>query len=414
MKISVWHNLPFCGGFRQVYYHVRGLAARGHFIHAWRPDTPSCAGLSDLVSETIIPYTISAKAWPKGKFRQSLWLLQNTRMQIEALQRHCQQVALDAERAGLDVAFVNSSIPDRMSPLAQYFPFPSAVYLGEPRRELYEAQYGAHWLAIPPPKRPLGSPAYWKWWLEDHIELYARRLKAKEEYDNAKAYDAILVNSLYSRECVLRAYGLESKVCYLGIDTDLFRPLPVTRENFVVGLGSISRKKGIDRALKALATIQTDKRPALVWIGNAMEPAYLAELQRLAESLNVVFDHKIMVPEQELVESLNRAALMLYTSRLEPFGLAPLEANACETPVVAIAEGGVRESIQHGVNGLLVPEDNPEMLGAAVMELIDDPQKAREMGRRAREHVKAHWNWESAIDRIEQHLARLAGKLSMQ
>jgi hypothetical protein len=45
MKIAVWHNMPFCGGFRQVYYHVKGLAARGHCIHVWHPDMPTCARL---------------------------------------------------------------------------------------------------------------------------------------------------------------------------------------------------------------------------------------------------------------------------------------------------------------------------------------------------------------------------------
>jgi len=50
---------------------------------------------------------------------------------------------------------------------------------------------------------------------------------------------------------------------------------------------------------------------------------------------------------------------MVYSARLEPFGLAPLEANACATPVVAVAEGGVRESIRNGVNGVLISERRP-------------------------------------------------------
>ena len=410
MKIAVWHNLPFCGGFRQVHYHVKGLAARGHCIHAWRPDVPTCARLSDLVEETSTPCHLRTPPWPNGTFRQAWWMLRNAQTHILALREHCRQVALQAEKAHCEVAFVNVGIPDRASPLGRYARMPALLYLQEPRRELFEAQNGIHWKAIQPPGRRFGSPAYWKWWLEDQVELHGRRLKAREEYDNARAYDTILVNSLYSRESVMRAYGLESKVCYLGIDTDLFRPLSIPKERFVIGVGAVTRKKGIDRALKALGTIGPQKRPALVWVGNGVDPAYLAEIQRLAATLGVDFRHDIMVAEQKLVELLNRAAVMLYTSRLEPFGLAPLEANACETPVVAIAEGGIRETIAHGLNGLLVSDDNPALLGAAVLELLDNPRQARDMGSRARKHVLENWNWEQAIDRLEQHLLELAGK----
>ena len=88
MKIAVWHNMPFCGGFRQVYYHVKGLAARGHCIHVWHPDMPTCARLSDLVEESMVPLHIHGRPWPNGKFRQALWVWQNTRMHIEALREH--------------------------------------------------------------------------------------------------------------------------------------------------------------------------------------------------------------------------------------------------------------------------------------------------------------------------------------
>jgi glycosyltransferase involved in cell wall biosynthesis len=60
--------------------------------------------------------------------------------------------------------------------------------------------------------------------------------------------------------------------------------------------------------------------------------------------------HRWRFSDENIVELLNRAAVMVYSARLEPFGLAPLEANACATPVVAVAEGGVRESIRNGVN----------------------------------------------------------------
>ena len=83
---------------------------------------------------------------------------------------------------------------------------------------------------------------------------------------------------------------------------------------------------------------------------------------------------------------LNRAMLMIYTPRLEPFGFAPLEANACGTPVLAVAEGGVRETIVDGVNGLLV-DDDPRAMADAVTRLSNDREYARRLGQAGRKQV---------------------------
>jgi glycosyltransferase involved in cell wall biosynthesis len=108
----------------------------------------------------------------------------------------------------------------------------------------------------------------------------------------------------------------------------------------------------------------------------------------------------------ELVNLLNRATAMLYAPRLEPFGLAPLEANACGLPVIAVPEGGVRETIVHGLNGLLVPPD-ARHLGAAMEELLDNPTYARTLGENAVAFVADRWSLEAADDRLEKALFNL-------
>ena len=97
------------------------------------------------------------------------------------------------------------------------------------------------------------------------------------------------------------------------------------------------------------------------------------------------------------------ALVMVYAPRLEPFGLAPLEANACGLPVVAVAEGGVRETIIDQVNGLLV-DCNPAAMGATIQRLRDDPALARQLGAAGRKLVEANWGVEQATDRLERQL----------
>jgi glycosyltransferase involved in cell wall biosynthesis len=127
-------------------------------------------------------------------------------------------------------------------------------------------------------------------------------------------------------------------------------------------------------------------------------------MDALAMSLRVQFQTHVSVPEAELIDFLNRASLLLYAPRLEPFGFAPLEANACETPVVALAEGGIRETIQDGVNGFLVQDPEPEALGEAMLRILEDAPLGRRLGRSGRAQVASCWNLQAATDRLEQFM----------
>jgi glycosyltransferase involved in cell wall biosynthesis len=245
---------------------------------------------------------------------------------------------------------------------------------------------------------------YAKDYVRDLIATQAKRLQIRSELEWAKAFDCILVNSYFSRESVLRAYNLESVVCYLGIDTSHFRPTGAAKEPYAIGLGNFADNKGIERAVEAIATIAKAQRPSLVWVGNVVVPSYLARIQSLAQSLGVNFVSHVLIPDSELMELLSRAAVMIYTSRLEPFGYAPLEANACGTAVVAVPEGGVRETVVSGCNGLLVENPSPASLGKAVHSFTSNLKHAHAVGQAARSFVEAKWGYEASIDRLEQQL----------
>jgi glycosyltransferase involved in cell wall biosynthesis len=98
---------------------------------------------------------------------------------------------------------------------------------------------------------------------------------------------------------------------------------------------------------------------------------------------------------------------MVYTSRLEPFGYAPLEANACETPVVGIAEGGIRESIEPGINGSLIDTGDPIALCQCIMRHVDNLDVSRDEGIKARDHIIKRWHVEAGVDRLEMHLVEV-------
>jgi glycosyltransferase involved in cell wall biosynthesis len=223
---------------------------------------------------------------------------------------------------------------------------------------------------------------------------------------NAQADGQILVNSLFSREAVLRAYGVESRVCYPGIDTSFFTHLGLPRERFVVGLGTLGPTKNVELAIRAIGAMK-GPRPPLHWIGNMSDGPYLDRMTMLAAQLEVEFRPKVMVSDDELVRALNQASAMIYTPRLEPFGLSPLEANACGCPVVAVAEGGVRETIEDGRNGFLCSSE-PEDLARRLTLLVEDEGLSARMGAEAREWVVSKWSISSSVDKLEDELRKVS------
>lgn len=402
MKIAVWHNLPSGGGKRALYYHVRGLLERGHTVESWCPPTAdqTYLPLGELIAEHVVPVDWQPRAEKKLAARLTTLRL-DPLTRIEALDRHCRRCAEEINAGGFDLLFANCSLYLAVTSIGRYVRLPKVIYLGEPTREFFEAMPEPLWNALPPPAQSYLSPSYLRDYLKDLIKTQTWRTMLREEVLNAKAFDTVLVNSFYSRESVLRAYGLDSKVCYLGIDAEKFVDLNLPRENYVVGLGAFVKLKNLEFALRSLAEIPKPRRPRLVWIGNSAYPPYLEEMKRLAVELEVDFEPHVKIADDKLVEILNRAALMIYTSRLEPFGFAPLEANACGTPVLAVAEGGVRETIVDGLNGLLV-DDDPRAMAAAITRLSDDREYARRLGQTGRQQVTERWSLEAAVERLEQ------------
>jgi glycosyltransferase involved in cell wall biosynthesis len=321
----------------------------------------------------------------------------------KALDEHCQRCAEEINRENFDILFANSSVIHAVSSIGRYVKTKKVLYLQEPNRWLYEAgEGGLPWIAIPAANRSWMQPRYMRRFLFDLIRTQQLRILGRDERFNASAFDLILVNSYFSREGLLRVYGLDSRVCYVGVDTKLFVNHRYPRENFVVSVGALGRHKNVELAIKAISKIAAP-RPRLVWIANVVEDCYYEKMRSLAESHRVSFEARASINDNQLVDILNRATAMVYAPRLEPFGLAPLEANACGLPVVAVAEGGVRETIIDGVNGLLVQHE-PQMMAHAIQRLAHDKDLAAQLSKNALKIIQEKWSVNSAVERLERQL----------
>jgi glycosyltransferase involved in cell wall biosynthesis len=389
MKIAVFYDLPYGGARRTLYSHLSALRDAGNNMEIWTltewPDERDFSQFGKIHNLNIDKNKISAL---QSKFKNPKFFWQTSKMikQIENYQKIC---AEEINAGNFDIVFVNSCSITYMPYIGKFLKVPSVLYLGEPYRWLYEAMPDNPWAAPPPPRVHFKAI---KKIVKDFFVIYSKRLQVRQEIECAKTYHKILVNSYYTKESLLRSYGAESEVCYWGVDTSLFKYAIDEKENYVVGLGLLYPPKGQDRVIRLMSQIDKNIRPVLKWISNGCDTGYLNRLQKMAGELQVQFEFYESIPDNELIEKLAKALFMIYTPRLEPFGLAPLEANSCGTFVIGIAEAGVRESIKHGINGYLINSETDRNFKIYAEKFIENKNIALDLGRQAREYVCNTWS----------------------
>lgn len=410
MRIAVWHNLPSGGGSRALVYHLSGLLQRGHHLDIWSNQHAHELPLGpygNAVRYHQIPLSQAPQQVPWTDRLRSFFFEKDQAMRH--MEAHCQACAEQINAGGFDVCFVNSCQQYAVPFLGRYLQIPAVLYLGEPYRPLYEAMPVLPWAALESfwakGRHLYYQKRFWKdLWYERKL-----RVQVREEAHNAAAYTKVLVNSYFSNETFVKVYGWAAEVCYLGIDTQLFKNQTSVERKHVLGVGSFYRHKNPEFAIRALAQIPTSLRPKLVWVSNSAAESYVTEMQTLALQLGVGFELHQKVSDARLVELMNGAICMAYTSNLEPFGLAPLEAAACGVPVVAVAEGGLRETVLDGQTGFLCPR-RAEVFASKIQLLLEDLALRERMGAAAIAHVQAHWTLAAADQRIEQALMAVMRK----
>jgi len=166
-------------------------------------------------------------------------------------------------------------------------------------------------------------------------------------------------------------------------------------------VGRVQPHKGPDVLLKAAAemvmhTPHLRAKLAVVIIGGASGSVNeLEKIKSLARFLKIEdVTHFIEPVSREVLPDWYRASdLVCVPSYSESFGLVALEAQACGTPVVATAIGGLRTAVSDGISGSLVDGHDPKAWSAVISRLIMEPQRRLLLGMNAVEHA-SHFGWE--------------------
>lgn len=180
-------------------------------------------------------------------------------------------------------------------------------------------------------------------------------------------------------------------------------------EVIVMHLSNFRPVKRILDAVQIFALIR-EKMPAkLVMVGDGPDRE---AAEQLALKLKIAQDVLFLGKQDDVHLKLSQADLFLLPSQLESFGLAALEAMACEVPVIATNVGGLPEVIQHGVDGYLVEPGDVQQAAKYATDLLSRPDRGREMGQLARIHAKKNYCANDVIPMYERYYERILAQKS--
>ncbi|GAA5512853.1 D-inositol-3-phosphate glycosyltransferase [Deinococcus carri] len=180
----------------------------------------------------------------------------------------------------------------------------------------------------------------------------------------------------------------------------------------VLQLGRMVPRKGVDDAIRGFArAVRSLGQPArlLVVGGNSPDPdpALTPELGRLRAIAQEegVEDRVTFTGSRDrsvLRDYYSAADVFISTPWYEPFGITPLEAMACGTPVLGARVGGIQHTVADGETGFLVPPRDPDALGERLADLLADAALRERMGAAALARVRTHFTWEGVARQLAQ------------
>jgi glycosyltransferase involved in cell wall biosynthesis len=394
LKIAVYHNFHSGGGLRALYEMLKELK-KNHIIDMY---DLSCSDHKFQDIKSVVRQEFDYPFSPLPQIKKPFGRLNYLARYIDLfrIENKQKEIARDINQKNYDVAFIHHCQFTQAPAILRYLKnTPTLYFCHEPLRSAYE----------PAINRPYNKRSRTKKYL-DQIDVFSALFKQKRkniERSSARSASRIVGNSYFTRETIYRIYQQDARVVYLGVDPELFQPLKLPKDGGILSVGALTPLKGFDFVVRSLSMIPKNQRPSLTVVSNYQEEAEKNYLQNMAIDLDVDLHLLDKIGDARLVQLYNQAQITICSSVMEPFGLTPLESMACGTPVIAVAEGGLRESVTDGQTGFLVDRD-PACCAEAICYLLSNPQLAATIGKNGRQHVLEHWIWSQTGKNIEKNL----------
>ena len=240
----------------------------------------------------------------------------------------------------------------------------------------------------------------------------------------ARNVDHLTYLGEFTRQAISRTINSSAQSAMVkiapGIDTEHFAPtdsseltseLGLTDKKVIVSVGRLVHRKGQDVLIEAMPHLLKEIPDVhLVLIGEGPYRGYLeTRVKNLGIDSKVTFIGRITYVDLPRYICLGEVFVMPSRSRLaglevEGLGIVYLEASACGLPVIAGNSGGAPDAVVQGVTGLVVNGKDQHAVAMSIATLLNDQEKAREMGRKGREWVIDQWRWEIWSEKFRELL----------
>ena len=230
-------------------------------------------------------------------------------------------------------------------------------------------------------------------------KLLISRQQMLEEYDLA---DRILVLSEKAEETFLAAGVPKEKLFrhHRGVNVERFTPAPAPPEKFrAIFVGALIERKGVHHLLRMWKKLALPGAE-LVLVGT-VHPEIEPVLKECADPSIVARGFV-----DDVAAEYRAAAVHIFPSECEGSAKCTYEAAACGLPQITTREAG--DVVQHEVNGLIIPPNDPDALAAAIQRLHGDRSLCAQLGAAGRERVCAHFTWAHFRKRLLEAYRELA------
>jgi glycosyltransferase involved in cell wall biosynthesis len=354
MRIAIVENLPEGGAKRVVFEQVKRLST-DHIVDYYTNELES--------SFDVRPFCRSYSRFPLAIVRRHGIARVLTEFSLFGnLMPQYRKMAEVINQSDVDVVLVH---PDKetQSPLALLFiTKPTAYFLEEWLRIAHEPDL------FPVSTLPFFHAVY---------ELGRRTIISHLDSLAVAKATTVLTSSRFNREHVTKAYHRDAEVLPLGVDSSVFKPVNHPSRDYFLFVGQKTYEDGYDLIEQ------------------------VSSLSKRAINIKTVSlkQGSFRVDEAEIVRLYQHAVATLCLARNEPFGLSPLESMACGTPVIAVDEGGYRETVDQGNTGWLIDRSAKELL-TRMQSLSKRDDEFEKMAVRARKKAVTTYSWDDHIRRV--------------
>lgn len=407
-KITIFHcSFIYTGGGERIAFgQLEGLKKRGYKVACYAPVMDKKRCYPDIIDQypvdTLLP---QLPRWVP--FRHGLLLLVTSAlMPFLAFRFRDTDLFIGENQPGTWLAFIASRILGK----------PYLIYTCHPNKMVYP--------------RKLSRDQIWKnqadfYWLSVFFEPFKLILKFLDKISFTASQYPVLTNGYFIGREFARTYKTPWKACPSGTpfvkkqsrilkDNNVFEgeikvgKLKI-KKPYLLYVGRHEVWKRIDLAIKAFVKI-IKKYPDVRLVIRGPFSAHTQALRQLVKKLNL--EDKVLFSEgtrsqQELRDLYFNAAVYIFPSTKEDFGIVIIEAMGAGLPVVAWNSGGPRDIVINGQTGFLAKPFSLDDFAEKILKILKDKKLRQKMSRAAWQRVKDEFSWERHLDILEKEIKKI-------